>query len=531
MQKTHEHGIFSISDIVALICGYLESRDLVNLLTVSRPQPLMGLLLDVSWDEVSEQLGNPGQLDQQSLLRFDLYAPLVRKIDVNPTEEEKKLAWRFLLRRVPRRPLLPGLRRLALGVGCGQRYEPLEALMCTLVLLCPSLVEICGTPYYDAWIEPPLVSLLLQGLVHTAPDMERLRLLALSQKQIPYVKSSLFSNLAALRSLRILHCSTAMIDSPVMLLLGTLPELESLQVNAPAAPDGLDDPERDNGDPEDDLSLDDLILPPHSFHSLRHLNLQFLPCGVVSQLWRSTPLVRQLISVHVRFHPDDAAEGDSTMINSTICDICKGSPDTIELCLDGYDIQFIEISPAAIDCLKQLPLRRLQLLEVHLPASLGPGTGLLVTAVPNVEYLEIDKMDATFDDLVLIARHLPKLQFLVANVVLTDWPFDLEEWSITPSPSMLRLGSEFMFSNQVDGFDLDEDENMEDYVDLMAQHLHTLWPNGISCERETTGEPREDLDNECFDLLTSKLKALNPPGLELPARKIYEATWLYKHSH
>ncbi|KAG8770692.1 hypothetical protein FRC12_004098 [Ceratobasidium sp. 428] len=525
MQATHTHGIFSVSDILALICGYLEFQDLVNLLAISRPQPLMGLL-PVNPDEVSEQLGNPGQLDQQSLLRFDLYASLVRKITVDPTEEGTKLAWHFLLRRVPRRPLLPGLRRLALGVGCGQRYEPLEALMCTLALLCPPLVEICGTPYYDAWIEPPLVSLLLQGLVHTAPDMERLRLLALSQKQIPYIKSSLFSNLAALRSLRTLHCSTAMIDSSVMLLLGTLPELKSLQINAPAAPDGLDDPERDNGDPEDDLSLDDLILPPHSFPSLRHLNLQFLPCGVVSQLWSSAPLVRQLISVHVRFHPDDAAQGDSTTINGTICDICKGSPDTIELCLDGYDIQYIEISPAVIDCLKQLPLQRLQLLDIYyLPEPLGSSTSLLVTAIPNVEYLEVGQVNVSFDELVLIAKHLPKLRFLVAYVILTGWPYDLEDYeSITSSPSVLHLGCGFMFSSQTEE---EEDESMEDYVDLMAQHLHMLWPNGINCEREHTGEPPEDLDKDYLNLLQSKLKVLNPPEFEPPARKTYQATWLY----
>ncbi|KAG8686794.1 hypothetical protein FRC09_013923, partial [Ceratobasidium sp. 395] len=453
----------------------------------------MGLFPRVSPNELFEQLGNPGQLDRQSLFRLDLYAPLVRKITVAPTEEETKVAWRFLLRRVPRRPLLPGLRQLALGVGWYQNYQPLEALMCALALLCPSLIEISGGPYYDAWVEPPLASLLLQSLAHTAPDLKRLRLPVLSQKQIPYAKSSLFSNLAALRNLRSLHCSTAMIDSPVMLLLGALPKLDSLQIKAPAAEDS--DSERDNGDSEDNLSLDDLMLPPDSFPNLRRLNIQLLPCGVVSQLWSSAPLVRQLISVHVRFHPDDATRSDSVKMNGTICDICTGSPDTTELCLDAYDVQFIELSTAAIDCLKQLPLRRLKLLDVWLPGSFG-DISPLVTAIPNVEYLDIDTVEASFDDLVLIARHLPKLRFLVANITLTGWPYDLEEYSITPSPSALRLGSEFMFSKQTEGYYLDEGESMEDYVDRMAQHLHSLWPNGIGCEREDNGEPPEESDEE-----------------------------------
>ncbi|KAG8691919.1 hypothetical protein FRC09_011503 [Ceratobasidium sp. 395] len=398
--------------------------------------------------------------------------------------------------------------------------------MCALALLCPSVVEISGGPYYEAWVEPPLASLLLQGLARTALDLERLRLLALSQKQIPYIKSSLFSNLATFRSLRVLHCSTAMIDSPVVLLLGTLPELESLKISAPAVDEF--DAERDNGDPEDDLSLDDLVLPPESFHKLRYLNVRFLPCTVVSQLWSSAPLVGQLISVQVCFHPDDATPSDSTVINNAICDICRGSPNTIELCLSGYDVRFVDISPTAIACLQQLSsLRRLQLIHVHFPESFG-DISLLISAVPSVEYLEIDRVDATFNDLVLIAQRLPKLRFLVANVILTGWPHNLEEYTIAPASGTLHLGSEFLFSNQTEEFDLDEDESMEDYIDLMAQHLHLIWPNGIVCEQEDTYRTQENSDFEHFNLLRSKLKVLNAPGFKPPTRKLYESAWLYQ---
>ncbi|KAG8751988.1 hypothetical protein FRC12_012165 [Ceratobasidium sp. 428] len=488
----------------------------------------MGLLPHVSPDEVFEQLGNPGQLDQQSISRFNFYAPLVRKITVAPTEEETKVAWRFLLRRVPRHPLLPRLRQLALDIGWYRDYEPLEALTCTMALLCPSLVEISGPSHRDAWIEPPLASLLLQVLAQTAPDLEGLRLLVFSQKQVSYAKSSLFSNLAAFRNLRALQCSTAMIDSPVLSLLGTLSELQSLIINAPTA-DNFNS-ERDNGAPEDNLSLEDLVLPPHSFPKLRHLNVLFLPCEVVSQLWNSAPLVQQLISVDVCFHPDADTPSNGITVNDTICDICRGSPDTIELCLDAYDVQYIELSTAAIDCLRQLSLHRLKLQQIYLPVSFG-DISLLVTAAHDLEYLEMDRVDASFDALVLIAQRLPKLRFLVANITLTGWPYDLEEYSITPSPSALRLGSEFMFSGQTGEYDLDEGESMEDYVDRMAQHLHTLWPDGITCKREDTGEIPEDSDEKYFTLLKSRLKALNPPEFELPAREVYQAAWLYQCSY
>ncbi|KAG8765401.1 hypothetical protein FRC12_007505 [Ceratobasidium sp. 428] len=512
MQATDTHRIFSISEIVALICDYLEFRDLVNLLAVSRtffhcasphvwtelssPQPLVGLLPHVGPDGLFERVRYPEQLlDQQSLFRFNLYAPLVRQITVAHIEKKTKLAWYFLLGKTPRRPLLPGLRRLVVDIRWCALHEPLEVLMCTLALLCSSLVEISVRPpdddsippHTDAWTEPPLASLLLQNLAQTTPDLERLQLRVLSQRQIPYTKSSLFSSLAALRNLRTLHCSTAMIDSPIMLLLSTLPELHSLQIDAPAT--NQLDYAHYNGNPEYDLSLEDLMLPPHSFPGLRHLNIQYLPCRVVSQLWSSAPLVRQLISVHVRFHPDDAVPVDSPVMNSTICDICRAV-----------------------------------LIQLSSTWTLAVG--------PNVEYLDIDLADVTLDDLVLIAQHLPKLQFLVVDLLPMEWPRDLEKYSITPSTSTLRLGSRFMFSSQTVLLDLDEDESMEDYINLMAQHLHTLWPNGISCEREIdTGDILEEPDKEYLNSLKSKLKTLNPPGFELPARKIYEATWLYKHSH
>ncbi|KAG8779725.1 hypothetical protein FRC12_023884 [Ceratobasidium sp. 428] len=134
-------------------------------------------------------------------------------------------------------------------------------------------------------------------------------------------------------------------------------------------------------------------------------------------------------------------------------------------------------------------------------------------------------MGATFEDLVLIARYLPKLQFLVADVSDTGWPRDLEKYSITPSPSTLCLANEFIFSNQ-DGYDEEEeDEYTKDLIDLIARDLHALWPNGIICE-DTHRIPKSP-DFEYFNLLLSKLEALNPPGLKLPARELHELTWLY----
>ncbi|KAG8738908.1 hypothetical protein FRC12_016498 [Ceratobasidium sp. 428] len=402
--------------------------------------------------------------------------------------------------------------------------------MCALALLCPSLVELSRSQY-DVWIEPSPASLLLQGLAQTSPGLERLKLLVSSQTQIPYTKSNLFSNLAVFRNLRSLHCSTTMIDSQVVLLLGTLPKLDSLRIDAPAGYNP--NSELDNANPEDDLSLDDLMLPPHSFPNLRYLNLQFLPSRVISQLWSFTPLVRQLISIHVRFHPDDVTPFyEPVILNSTICDICRGSTDITELCLDARSEHlYAELAPAVVGCLQQLPLlRRFKLVDAILPTSFG-NTNLLVPIIPNVEYLGIEVVKTTFADLVLIAQHLPKLRFLIAYLPLTGWPYGLEGYSITPSPSTLRLGCDFVFSGQTDRFDVgSEHASMEVYINLMAQHLHMLWPNGISCEQEASYHILESSDREYFDLLKSKLNALNPSGFDLPGRQIYEATWsAYKY--
>ncbi|KAG8770693.1 hypothetical protein FRC12_004099 [Ceratobasidium sp. 428] len=484
----------------------------------------MGLLPDANFSSVSEWLDSPERLDEQLLTRFDTYAPLIRKITVAPGGGEKQ-AW-FLVKIRRRGPLLPGLHTLHLDVKRrGVRYEPaLDVFICAMALLCPSLVEIGGPPHCTEWTHSSFLSLLLQLIPQAAPDLKRLRLLVRSQKHIPYIKSSLFSNLGALRNLCTLECTTAMLDSLVLSNLSILSELESLKIDAPAANEPNSG--RDNGEPEEDLSLEELTLSPHSFPKLRHLSTQFLPCRVVSQLWGSAPLVQKLISVHVRFHPDDSKPSYS-LINDTMRDICKGSPNIVDLSLDSNDAGDHPIlSPAVVDYWQYLPLRRLQLLDVYLPESFYEISPF-ISGMSNMEYLEMESMRVVFDDLVLIACHLPKLRFLVANVTLTGWPDDLEDYSVTPSLSTLRLGSEFVFSKQVEGFNLDEGESMEDYIDLMAEHLHVLWPSGIICEEESTWYIREPSDTEYLNLLRSKLRALNPPGFALPARESYQAEWLY----
>ncbi|KAG8718722.1 hypothetical protein FRC08_004587, partial [Ceratobasidium sp. 394] len=305
MRTGSTHAIFSIHDVLTLICGYVEGSDLTRLLAVSRAffyctvprvwkelpsaQPLIKLLPLLNWDNGDpKQLGVTERLDELSLSRFDIYAPLVRKVTVVLAS-----GWKPFLTIAAHRPPLPKLRELVLDHSSGrsQRIEAVDICACAIAFLCPSLTKICALRLYPLWLEPTLASLLLKTTADIAKNLKALQIFIKDQEHVSYTKSIMFADLARFHNLRTLECSDSMMDSAILQLLGTLPQLESLAIEAPANYDG-------HGENQD-LFTDDLTLPPHSFPMLRHLSIQYFPCSVISRLWHYHPLVRQLVSVDI----------------------------------------------------------------------------------------------------------------------------------------------------------------------------------------------------------------------------------------
>jgi hypothetical protein len=98
------------------------------------------------------------------------------------------------------------------------------------------------------------------------------------------------------------------------------------------------------------------------------------------------------------------------------------------------------ISTETIDNLAKLPLCHLWLVgrDGHQGA---PHWDIeqLALALPNMENLRIRNYHFTFNDLVLIAKHMPRLQQLSLSIQLIDWPSvdELSLLPLTPSPSNL----------------------------------------------------------------------------------------------
>ncbi|KAF8609083.1 hypothetical protein BDV93DRAFT_216558 [Ceratobasidium sp. AG-I] len=186
----------------------------------------------------------------------------------------------------------------------------------------------------------------------TCPNLTKLNILPGSSRYPDKLRLSgicsttrLFSPISQFRDLRFLYSSSAVLNADVLRLLGNLPRLESLVAHSLSA----------SGKKDDEISTTDLILPEDSFPSLRKLKINCVPGGIVSKLWRSSPLARDLMSVRIQFILNDA-ESPSDLV----CLICQGSPHIAGLELNLVETGSTNFSSVVVEHLGQLPLLRLQ---------------------------------------------------------------------------------------------------------------------------------------------------------------------------
>ncbi|KAG9096681.1 hypothetical protein FS749_007977 [Ceratobasidium sp. UAMH 11750] len=520
-------------DIIVMICDNLEGREIINLLTVSHDffhcvvrhiwrrlpdaRPLLDLIPPRHCDVKRSTQSTDIQADNLRLSRFDFYARFVKELRLQPSLLGRKSNWHSLSNAVSRRPLLPNLCQLILdlpGNYISWRYcfKSPEDLTCIGAFLCPSLVDIRLPSGLHLWLGPNTASQLLESIADTAPELKLLHIYVESDaNNIDAVPRTIIR----LQSLRVLKCTSIMVDCEKLQLLGTLPQLESLQI--------VSSPNDYLSDDEDEIPLDDWVLPSQTFPMLRHLAAHNLPASMIVQLWRLTPLSRALVSISVRFLADSRLDG--LFLDEIICGICKSSPQAQELSIDLGELDEGEVSAEVVGHIQELPLQRLRIV--------GSYTDELVHLIPfmaNLVYLDVDSMALTFGDLVLIAECIPKLRFLSSNIILNQWPELSHPCSVIPSPSMLCLVTEFTFSQDFEEGDFESGRTMEDYLGAMSRLLFMLWPQGVRCEMaryEHVRASRADENN--LRLLNNKILALSwSERLELPSSKSCRSDWMYE---
>ncbi|KAG9096682.1 hypothetical protein FS749_007978 [Ceratobasidium sp. UAMH 11750] len=522
-------------DIIVMICAYIKDPDLAGLLTVSRgffrcvvpriwrrlpdAQPLLSLIPTECFEaKTSAQLIDLPE-DESWLARFDLYAPFVKQLHLEPSSNNKEPNWRSISNAVARRPLLPNLCQLILDVASKLKYLPRgfgssEDLEGINAFISPSLLDIRLPSGLSSWLVPNTASRLLKNIVDTA-ELKVLHIYVHVGMGNP---DSAFQTLSRFQHLRALKCTTAMVDCEKLRLLGTLPRLESLQIVSPG--------EWHVSEDEDEDPPGNWVLPATSFPMLRHLSAHELPDSMIVRFWRLTSFIQPLVSLGAKFRSETSSQ-------DVICNIFKGSPRLQELSLDLSDLNDPEVPAAAIDHIKKLPLQRLRILG----PDINELTPLTLDMV-NLEYLELDNYAyLTIDDMISIAKHMPKLRFLSLGYLNFDRSWELESWNVesdlaTPSPSTLCLVAEFRFNHSFMDWKLfgKGSTTTEEIFGFIAQSLCTLWPRGVQCE-----DVRPDFilqrsaDAGHLRTLNQKIVALNRlEGLELQSSESCRSSWMYE---
>lgn len=393
--------------------------------------------------------------DQDQLSRFNIYAPFVQKLESDPDTETSSLYWDRLLSRVPSRPLLPNLRALAICpqgfINPGSRViEYIDAF------LCPTLSSIHTTQEYDIWMNPFQARDLLKRVATTCPKLAKLNILLGNSRYPenllpfgrPCLASGLFASVSQFRDLCFLRSSSVVLYPEILQLLGNLPRLESLAAYS------LNSDQDDIID--DEIPIATLALSEDSFPALRHLEIDCVPGMVVTKLWQTPPLVRNLISVRVQIMTDDTESP-----NDLVCTICEGSPRITDLELDLVNVEYAELSSAATEHLCRLPLLRLAIWDCNLDCR------PLVLALTSLEYLNVESAYFDYEGLALMAKHMPRLQYLHAELFVMNWPegSDLPHNSSSPSPCHIK--SRFAFEED---FDVDvQSQEFSKHIDSVAR--------------------------------------------------------------
>ncbi|CAE6484106.1 unnamed protein product [Rhizoctonia solani] len=457
---------FEIPEILCLICEQAQRSDLARLLTLSRlffecampfvwknlpvsaPMILLRLLPDsdrylntnLGTTLVETLLESLRPLDSQSLTRFNLYAPFVKRIVRHHRNKQSNVAWNRLLNLVDVRPILPNLEALGVSLAADNQFSPCQGFIpCLKAYLSPTLVEIDNTRATDAYLymEPLTLARLLSGIAQECPHLSTLKLQSATGR--PYIEEihgsdELARSLGKFCDLRVVRLGLAALDPKVIVVLASLPNLESLSLNESSLPGTM---------PGSDEDLDPLSisLPPGSFPALQHLGI-YVHYGfeIAYDIWGITGLVRGLTSVSV--HALDNCP--RTQLCELIRAISQSSPWVTSLhieCTRAPEIALL--SDEIVDCLALLPLQHLRLSGKDTADRWDYyGGELLALALPKLESLQIRGYSFSFTNLTHMAKYMPWLRTLSIPVRANmDWPLahELHMLMLAPSPSRLEL--------------------------------------------------------------------------------------------
>ncbi|KAH7335986.1 hypothetical protein B0J17DRAFT_719650 [Rhizoctonia solani] len=500
--------IFDIPEVVCLICEQARRTDLARLLTTSRlffgcamplvwrslpesaPMILMNLIPDnnkylnanLNTKLVATFLDNLRPLDALALARFNLYAPQVKRVVRHRRNKQTNVMWNRLLKLVGTYPILPNLEELKVSLGLPResRYIAPDPYSFLSAYLNPNLVQIEDLyRHKDLPMEQQKLCDLLSNIVQRCPQIRSLKLssAASGASMAPKYAHEFANSLGQLCNLRILRLNSMALNPPTLAALISLPKLESLTLGEELRPEEWLRPGESPGSFK-------VILPDGSFPALQHLGVKV--CFMIQsavQIWGIAALVEHLTSISVCIR----VPADSDEIRHLVRTICRCSPSVTALSLDCTRAIGCAtlLASGIVEDLAPLHLQHLSLYgNDNNYGGAWPSSEQIALAFPNMECLRIHGYSFSFEDLVFIAKYMPRLQQLSMRVqVNTDWPSSDELFSLALTPSQSRLYFHFSGARPAPGrlagarFMIPNEK-----VEAVAAGLHALWPNGVVCE-------------------------------------------------
>ncbi|QRW00023.1 hypothetical protein RhiJN_28041 [Ceratobasidium sp. AG-Ba] len=368
-------------------------------------------------------------LDDERITRFLIYAPFVKAI-VNSSNTISTWDWEILTSRVAIRPLFPNLRRLSLDNLFFRMQGSDEEFAFIETLIAPKLLHFRLPGYLSPWVSSYQAGKIISSIACTCLKLKSLSIAVRHSSESPNI-GTVLRPIAGLTNLHYLEINHVGLHSETMLILGSLPQLESMVVfsGSRAADDPISTP----------LNEDDFSLPVSSFPALQHLAITEASPRQINRLWRAPPLVKGLRSVQIVFQ----ARCGAYRLDSLL----EGSPHLLELSITtSSNSEWLTVLPTSLTLLGSTgenSLKRLKFRMLMSPPAMMFGT--LVCAFTNVVRLDLCPFFVDFDRLALIASRLPLLKYLDANIHFNYWP--MTHWqhtSAVTSPSSLYLMCDFV---------------------------------------------------------------------------------------
>ncbi|QRV95827.1 hypothetical protein RhiJN_23845 [Ceratobasidium sp. AG-Ba] len=526
--------VFSVPELVALISGFLQSRDLVHILCTSKTtfiavvprvwEALPGIrhLLSIIGGAVLNPNGTidgneaidltPSLTTKQPFSGFHVYSRFVKELILYGPNDQYIgiLGWGALIDHNRVSPLLPNLRRLNTQASSGHGSDlPLwiDAIGS------PRLTHIWGDSFWTCKmpiVSYPIASSALESIVTKCPNIERLSLFPdqstgevnmNEEGSLSILVSSepFYNHLLQLPKLQTLVGSTAWLRKDALGIIAQMPELRSLTIH------GLDG-ER--------IQIMEEWFTGMPLFQLEELGLKRLHPHDIARLLTIDSLVLGLNSLELTF--------DARLINAGFDDdewfhqhmilplqplkyLYEFSVDADVTC-ESYLI--LELGSTSLDVFSRLPLETVFLNNIDIDNNCLMDLG---RAWPKVTDLQMPTQRVGLATLTCFAS-LPVLQELELLLDMKPEAIPTAD-GIHPVPSLRILKASNLYSS--------ENRIAMGSVDLVhfAQALHKLWPNlrEIFWPKQSsspTDTPEDIANRDRVGFLNGHLAALRKPHAE-----------------